>query len=183
MTIAHETPFLWLQNIEQLARERAKGLPRQQKVQETWRGIAFRVGKVHLVTPLTEIRAILDPKTLATPAKVPGAKPWVRGLANIRGQLWPIIDLQACLGGKATQQENISRLLIINQAGVSAAILVDEVIGIKHFLEIERNKNVQYNEEWFAPFVTQTFTQEEGTWVVFDMHALSKSKTFLEAAL
>ena len=32
---------------------------------------------------------------------VPGAKPWMLGLANVRGSLLPVIDLQVYLGAKA----------------------------------------------------------------------------------
>lgn len=181
MAAAYEEPFTWLQELERLARERAKGLPRQEKVQQIWRGIAFSLGKIKLVSPLTEIREILYcPKVLA---KVPGAKPWVKGIANIRGQLRPVLDLQACLGGKLTPLDPRTRLLIIDQAGVASGILVDEVLGIKHFQENERNKNAVYQGEWFAPFARGSFIQEGESWIVFDMHALSKSRSFLDASL
>jgi twitching motility protein PilI len=181
MAVAHENPFLWLQELEQLARQRGKGLPRQEKIQQIWRGIAFRVGKFKLVTSLTEIREVLYcPKIMA---KVPGGKPWVKGIANIRGQLLPVIDIQACLGGRVTLVENRTRLLIINQVGTSSGILVDEVLGIKHFQENERDSEAVFKDEWFAPYARGAFTQEGDTWIVFDTHALSKSRAFLDAAL
>lgn len=182
MALAQENPFQWLQALEQAARTQAKGLPRQEKIQKIWHGIAFRVGNNKLVSPLTEIREVLHcPKVLA---KVPGAKSWVRGIANIRGLLMPVIDLQACLGGSPIILESKSRLLIINQAGLSSSILVDEVMGIKHFLESTREKEVPENVElWCAPFARGGFVQEGENWAVFDMFALSNSRVFLDAAL
>ncbi len=178
---AHQDPFLWLKNLEALARRRASGLPRQEKLQDTWRGIAFRLGKIKLVVPLTEIREVLYcPKVLA---RVPGARAWVKGVANVRGQLLPVVDVQACLGGKATPMESGTRLLIINQAGIASGMVVDEVLGIKHFMEKDRNDEAVYKEEWFAPFARGTFIQDGETWIIFDMHALSKSRAFLDAAV
>ena len=182
MAAAHENPFLWLQTLEQLAKERAKGLPRQIKMQKIWRGIAFRMENVHLVASLEEVRHVMNsPRTMA---RVPGAKHWVRGIANMDGQLLPVIDLRFCLSGdKPLLINKQSRLLIINQAGVAPGVLVDEVLGIKHFLEESRNhENVPANE-WYTPFARGSFKEDEQTWIVFDMQALSKSRAFLDAAL
>ncbi|MCP4700916.1 MAG: chemotaxis protein CheW [Gammaproteobacteria bacterium] len=181
MVLAHEDPFQWLQALEQRTKKQAKGLPRQEKIQETWRGIAFRLDKALLVTPLEEVREVgYCPKRFA---RVPGAKSWVKGIANIRGLLLPVIDLQACLSDKPIILNNRSQMLIINQAGISSGVLVDEVLGIKHFPVDSRNREATFQNQWFAPFARGTFTQEEKIWVVFDMHALSKSRVFLDAAV
>jgi twitching motility protein PilI len=51
-----QTPFQWLQEFERRARQKAKGLPRQEEVRQIWRGIAFRLDDAFLVTALSEIR-------------------------------------------------------------------------------------------------------------------------------
>jgi twitching motility protein PilI len=176
------TPFQWLQDLERRARQRARGLPRQERIQHFWSGIAFRVGSAQLLTPLNEIREVLPCPTLL--AKVPGAKFWVRGLANIRGTLLPVIDLHACLAGKSTPIENRSRMIVISQAGINSGLLVDEVLGIKHFPEQSRDTETPCKEAWLAPFTTGSFNSpEEGTWTVFDMRMLAESELFLKAAL
>lgn len=183
MTLAYENPFLWLQSIEQLAHRQAKGLPRQEQVvQKSWKGIAFRVGDARLLADLTDIREIIAcPKVLA---KVPGAKPWVRGIANIRGLLWPVIDLQLCLGSKKpTIIDNRTRLMIISQGGVSSGILVDEVIGIKHFMQDHMKTDAQPGGHWYDSFSSGLFDDGEQVWTVFNIHILVKSREFLEAAL
>jgi len=183
MVLAHEAPFQWLQALEQAAKENAKGLPRQEVVQTFWRGIAFRLGQAYLVAPLAEIREVIYcPKALA---KVPGAKSWVNGIANIRGQLLPVVDLQACLGGQPIQLKKRNRMLIINQSGVSAGVLVDEVLGIKHFPEDSYHKDVPpgQEEQWLSQFIRGRFSEGADNWTVFDMLALSKSRLFLDAAI
>lgn len=181
MALAQENPFQWLIALEQAARQHAVGLPRQEKVQKIWHGISFRLGRIKLVAPLTEIREVLHcPKTLA---RVPGAKNWVKGIANIRGLLLPVIDLQACLGGEPITLDSGSRLLIINQVGVSSGILVDEVMGIKHFLENTMNQGApEIIDPWCKPFTRGNFIQDGETWAVMDMLALSNSHAFLNAA-
>ncbi|MDM8560553.1 chemotaxis protein CheW [Candidatus Parabeggiatoa sp. HSG14] len=176
-----KSPFQWLQDLERRTKQRAKGLPRDTPITQIWRGIAFRLREAFLITPLNEIHEVLYyPSRLA---KVPGAKSWVKGLANIRGRLLPVIDLNACLEGNATTIENRSRILIINQSGVSSGLLVDEVLGIKHFPEHIRDLDTPCKETWIAPFAKGLFTYEDITWTVFDVHTLVENELFLNAAL
>jgi twitching motility protein PilI len=174
-------PFEWLQTVEALAKQKAVGLPSQKKIKRYWRGIAFRVGETFFITPLDEVREVLHyPKIMA---KVPGAKPWVQGIANIRGLLLPVIDLRACLDHTPTAISKQSRLLITNQSDISSGILVDEVLGIKDFLENHRNLDQRFGQAWFASFARGAFVEKNHHWVVFDMQALTKNRLFLDAAL
>ncbi len=176
-----QSPYKWLQDLERRALLRAKGLPRYEKVEQIWRGIAFVLEETYLVTPLNEIREIIHyPGRLA---KVPGAKSWVKGLANIRGLLLPVIDLKACLEGNPISINGRSRILIINQAGIDAGLLVDDVLGIKIFHEHHRDLDTPCKEAAYAPFARGLFTSDEFTWTVFDMPALAESDLFLNAAL
>lgn len=176
-----QTPFQWLQDLERRARQRGAPLPRPDSVQQIWRGIAFRLGEIPLVTSLSDIREVLHCPTVL--ARVPGAKSWIKGLVNIRGLLLPVIDLSACLESKPIMPSNLTRLLIINQGGFSAGLMVDEVLGIKHFPEQLRDTESPCRESWLAPFAKGLFTNEENTWIVFDMHALVESESFLKAAI
>jgi len=183
MSVVHEAPFQWLQTLEQNVKQHAQGLPRQEVIQKIWRGIAFRIGQTRLVTALNDIQEVLVCPTIL--AKVPGAKPWIRGIANVRGQLRPVVDLQACLGGNLTLIEGTTRLLIIHQAGVSSGVLVDEVLGIKHFPEetkIALDDSVKLSNIT-SQFIRNAFQCDDDRWLAFDFLALSKSRLFLDAAL
>jgi len=174
-------PFQWLTDLEQRAKQRAvKGLPRQPVI-KIWRGIAFRLEQAYLVTPLHEIREIIPyPNQLA---KVPGAKSWVKGLANIRGLLLPVIDLNACLEGNPVTINNRSRMLIINQSGIDAGLLVEEVLGIKNFPEHTRDENTPCKEVNLIPFAKGLFVDKEIAWTIFNIQALVTNELFLKAAL
>src|SRR4051812_40367736 len=77
-----------------------------------WVGVAARMaGELYLVAreEAREVLGIPSPLT-----RVPGAKPWVLGLASIRGQLFPIIDLRQYLGGGATPVTRLTRIVVVN---------------------------------------------------------------------
>lgn len=176
-----QSPFQWLQNTERCAKQRARGLPHREKIEQMWQGVAFRLGEDYLITPLDQIREVLPYGGQL--AKIPGSKPWIKGLANIRGLLLPIIDLSGCLANKAVVIKRNTRMLIINQAGIIAGLLVDEVLGIKYFPEHLRNLDTPAKEAWMAPFINGIFETDDAKWIVFDMRVLVKTDSFLNAAL
>ena len=99
---AQKHPIQLLQEIEQQCKNTAKGLPQRVDVKESWSGIGFRIGEINLVAPLKQVNEILHVPRLTA---VPGTQRWVKGVANIRGTLLPIIDLQGFLHDKPLTQK------------------------------------------------------------------------------
>ncbi len=63
---------------------------------DEWVGIGFRLGAERFVTSRADVREVLPIPEQVT--RVPGAKPWLRGIANLRGQLLTVVDLKSFLG-------------------------------------------------------------------------------------
>ena len=59
---------------------------------------------------------------------VPGARPELLGIQNLRGQILPVFDLALLLGIPRTAPP--SRLLVVEASGCQAGFAVDEVSGI-----------------------------------------------------
>ena len=90
-------PVALLKQIEECCRACSVELPGNARTENEWSGIAFRIGGNNLVTPLGEVVEILDVPELTI---VPLTQPWVCGLANLRGNLLPVIDLNGYLNGE-----------------------------------------------------------------------------------
>ena len=71
--------------------------------------------------------------------RIPGSKSWVKGLANVRGQLLPMIDLRQFLGSGATAPQRNTRVVVVNHREIPAGLIVDEVLGFRRFAEPEFN--------------------------------------------
>ena len=93
-----------------------------------WVGVAFRLSAENFLVAREETREVLGFPSVVT--RVPGAKTWIRGIANVRGQLLPVVDLRAFLGGGATNTGRSTRVLVANHREVPAGLLVDEVLGL-----------------------------------------------------
>ncbi len=173
-------PLQVLKNIEDRCRQGAAGLPQQEEVREEWLGIAFRIGDLHLAAPLGEVIELL---TFPAMTRVPGAKPWVLGIANVRGNLLPVMDLNGFLYDRPTALTKRSRVLVLKQGGMFAGLLVDEVVGQRHFLEENRLSELPGVDVAVVPYLERAYRHEEENWAVFSMRRLAESPLFMQVAV
>src|ERR1700733_3208920 len=130
-----DRPFELLAELERRGRAvTASAATDAEKVGE-WVGVALRMaGELYLVAR-EEAREVLGVPAPLT--RVPGAKSWILGLANIRGQLLPVIDLRAFLGSGPTPPSRNTRVIVVNDRDIPAGLLVDEVLGFRRFADSE----------------------------------------------
>lgn len=147
---------------------------------DEWTGIAYRIGKNDLISQLGEVVEILDMPELS---KVPLTQPWVRGVANIRGNLLPVIDLSGCLTGRISRITDKTRVLVINYNGFYSGLVVDEVLGLKHFLDDEYSVEEPDIDDFLKPYSQHLFRRGNQTWTIFSLHTLADSPQFLQAAV
>jgi twitching motility protein PilI len=169
-----------LGDLELRSRERAKGLPQQELIQSFWEGVMFYIGDNRFVAPLSAVKEILNfPSTLT---HVPGSRPWMLGVANVRGTLIPVIDLQLFLIGRKTRRGRRSRVLVFEMGDSFTSVLVGEMVGMRHFArETAREMKTTHNK--FEKYVRLEFDQDGMTWPVFSLSALAEDPGFQIAAL
>lgn len=171
-----KSAFNWLQSLEQRVTQKNLSLPPRESDAVAWRAVVFRLEDVYLVTPLKDIREILFyPEQLS---KIPGVKPWIKGLTSIRGILLPVIDLKACLGKKSIDIDKNTRMMKVHQNDIFAGLLVDEVLGIRNFTE-NVQEDIVCEIDWLAPFIQGIFIEKNITWMIFNLEKFAKSDLFL----
>ncbi len=121
-----------LRQIESAAFRHAAPLPLKEDAHPQWQGMGFQVGGVRLVSAMGEIGEVLK---LPKVAALPGVKPWVLGVANIRGRLIPVIDLHQFLGVAPTLPTAQWRVLVVEDGDIAAGLLVEQSLGMQHFFE------------------------------------------------
>jgi len=173
-------PLELLRSLEKRSLDASSGLPQQEEIKGTSLVIGFRIGDFQMVTPVDEVTELLTYPSLS---RVPGTKTWVRGMANVRGNLLPIMDLKDYLTRKPTELGIRSRVLVINHEGVLAGLLVDEVLGLKHFQEEEFSHKYSGADEFIKSYMTGVYRKDDEEWGVFSMHTLAKSPLFLQVAV
>jgi twitching motility protein PilI len=145
-----------------------------------WVGVAARMaGELYLIAR-EEAREVLGLPAPLT--RVPGAKPWILGLASIRGQLYPIVDLRQYLGGGATPITRLTRIVVVNHRDVPAGLVVDEVLGFRRFNEAEFSAEVPTTIVPCRPFLAGSFRHEADTLPVLSLRKLLEDPAFTAAS-
>jgi twitching motility protein PilI len=156
----------------------ARSLPQFAIDESTWDGLVFSVAGVRVTVALNEVSEMLAVPERIT--RMPGAKPWMLGLANIRSSLLPIIDLQIYLGARAVVMGKQARVLVIRQHGLVSGLLVPSVQGMRHFHVSDRVSDVRVKGALGA-YVYEAFNEDEAIWPVISMPALASDPAFRSA--
>ncbi len=175
---AGKKPFELLLELESRGRAAMLGRTESSDVDE-WTGIAFRLGEDRFAVVRDEIREVRELPPLT---RVPGAKPWLLGIANIRGQLTPVADLNAFLTGVTTTPERHSRVLIVNHRDIPAGLLVDEVYGFRRFAVAEYGPLSADVPGNIRSYVRGECSRDAESWPVFDFCDLVESNAFMQVA-
>jgi twitching motility protein PilI len=176
---ATSTPFEALAEYERRSLAHAAGAPEQVEAPGLWRGIGFRIGARHFVSSIGEVNEIL---TLPQLTAVPGAKSWLLGIANVRGNLVPTVDLRDFIGDGRSPLSDTSRVLIVRQQGGSVGLLIDEVLGQRSFAEAQLAAAVGETDEKYSRFVGENLQSGDVQWGLFSMAALVRIAEFQQAA-
>ncbi len=175
----HSHPFELLRALEEKYQGSAAGLPQQREIKKPWTGIGFRIGDVNLVAGVDDVHEILYYPRLTV---IPGTKGWVRGMANVRGTLLPIIDLKQFLGQPPVTIHARSRVLVVQYGELSAGLLVDQVAGLKHFHEDHVRKMNGAAYEALTQYLKGAYQQQDVDWYVFSFRELVENPDFIRIA-
>ena len=165
-----DRPFELLAELERRGRAVSAQVSQEGSTGREWVGVALRMaGDLYLVAR-EETREVLGlPPSLT---RVPGAKAWIKGLANVRGQLLPVIDLRQFLGSGTTPITRNTRVVVVNHREIPAGLLVDEV------LSGDAPPTVARCERYLAG----AFRRANEQWPVLSLRSVLESSPFSEAA-
>jgi twitching motility protein PilI len=175
-----DRPFELLKELEKRSRAVVAGNVPEASAGPEWVGVAFRMGGETFLVAREETREVLGYPAAVT--RIPGAKNWVKGLANVRGQLLPMLDLRQFLGSGATASGRNTRIVVVNHREIPAGLMVDEVLGFRRFAEAEFNAEAPPTVIRCDSFLAGAFRRGGEVWPVLSLKSLVESPSFLQAA-
>ena len=130
---------------------------------ETWLVDLADAGEVIPVPPVTP---------------VPLTKPWFKGVANVRGNLFSVVDFPAFLGVGAVTVGEQSRLLLIgDRFRTAGALLIDRSLGLRN---PDQLKPLAANGGEAPAWLRGEFEDNEGrSWKELDLPQLVRHADFL----
>jgi twitching motility protein PilI len=132
---------------------------------ETWLVDLSDAGEVIPVPPVTP---------------VPLTRPWFKGVANVRGNLYSVVDFPAFLGVGAVAVGEHSRLLLIgDRFRTAAALLIDRSLGLRNPDQLKPREAGGEAPAWLRG----EFEDPEGrSWKELDLPQLVRHTDFLSVS-
>jgi twitching motility protein PilI len=166
-----------LRELQQRLAERMQAA-REQTLVANW--LAVECAGVGLLFSLKQASEIFAPVPIQP---VPYAKPWLAGVANLRGGLFTVVDLAVYLGlreaapGRALPAQ--SRLVSLgSELNLNCALLVDRLAGLRSDEQLPLA--AQQPAGPLPRFAGALRCDEAGrSWQEIDLEALSRQENFL----
>ena len=141
--------------------------------------LALRLRHWHLALTMDDVTEIISPTNLT---RVPGVKPWLLGIANLRGTIITIIDLGQFLGIDEAPTSNTQRVIVIHYDGWHYGLQIDELLGLRHFnnqqpitLDQALPESI---DKHLKPYVKTALIDQQQTWLNLDVNALVSDNRF-----
>ena len=119
-------------------------------------------------------------------ATVPLTKPWYLGIANIRGNLYGVIDFAGFLGRPlepVTPGTSLSRLVLFGPrvGELHAGLIVHRVLGLRNLAELAAQRNAgRARRTWYGA----RWAEANGdVWQEIDLARLAQDPAFLQVGL
>ena len=141
--------------------------------------LGVEAGKESWLLSLPEAGEILAPPALSN---VPLTHDWFRGLVNVRGVLYSVVDLSLFHGGPPIAVPGVSpRLLLVGaRLGVHSAILVSKVLGLRNEEDFEPDKTTEDHRPWVGSRLRDA---SDRLWLRLDVQRLLANSVFLDAGV
>jgi twitching motility protein PilI len=175
-----DRPFELLKELERRSRTVTAASAPEPGTGREWVGVACRMGGETFLIAREETREVLGYPAVIT--RIPGAKSWVKGLANVRGSLLPMLDLRQFLGSGTTTPGRNTRVVVVNHREIPAGLIVDEVLGFRRFAESDFNPEAPPTVIRCDVYLAGAFRRGGEVWPVLSLKSLVESQSFLQAA-
>jgi len=171
--------FIELLRIADLARARKS--ERRGGKEFDWQGVVFEIGGQRLVAPMGQVSEVLS---MPEYTSLPLVKPWMLGIANIRGRLLPLTDLSRFLQVPSRlSQMSQRKVIVIDHDNMFSGLLVDQVLGIEQFTQDQYRAEALEPSSPFAPYNHGKFFKDEQDWYVFMPSLLAQDLQYTDAAI
>lgn len=137
---------------------------------DRWTGLAMRLAGRPMLAPQRDVREVIVKPVLT---RIPNAKPWLLGLANVRGALLTVVDPAALLGLATQPDSRASRVAVLNSEHSAVGFLVDEVSGYRSFEPADQvDAGPMGDADALAQCRLGAFERDGQRWMVLSFHRM-----------
>ena len=121
--------------IQRILEERARALAQPPETEAALEGVGVVVVRLGTERYGVDMKYVQEIRPLHSLTRVPGTPPFYAGLVNLRGRLYPVLDLHRYLALPETGATENSKLVLVSAAGLEMCLRVDDVLGVQPVAE------------------------------------------------
>lgn len=176
-----QSAFRYLSELARRSRRADGDVVEQTDSQESlWSGIGFAIGSQYCVVPMGEIVEVLS-EPPAT--RLPGVKSWIKGVANVRGRLLPLVELAQFLDDTTATASGQRRVLVLERGEIYTGLVVDDVFGMQHFHADAFSEELGSILPPMQRFSDGVYRQGSREWALFRPLKLMEVRDFYDVAV
>jgi twitching motility protein PilI len=137
--------------------------------------LGFQVGADNWFVALHQVSEVIP---IPPMVQVPLTHSWFRGVANVRGNLYSMVDFSAFQGGDPTPAGMERRVILVSERLVGGAgLVVSRMLGLRN----PEQFNPATKPAGAPPWVGAAYNDAGGSrWLELDLPALVREQRFLE---
>jgi len=155
-------------------------LPTQTDLAPVKTVICLQVMGIGIAIPLDETAELLN---MPQCTRLPRVRSWVRGVANVRGKLLPVIDLADFLGGHLLTPPSQQRIVILDVGDLYVGLQVDAIAGMRHFGIDDYDAGATSSAEALQPFIAGAFIDGDTCWFLLRPLSVVEDPRFMDVSI
>lgn len=96
--------------------------------------VVFQLNDQQYALPINETQEIIR---MAEVTRLPNTNYYIEGIINLRGTILPVISLNRRLGLPETEQNEDTRIIVVENKGNKVGMIVDSVLEVGRYTENE----------------------------------------------
>ncbi len=173
------SPFAMLQEMSARSERGRLELPESGITQTHWAGLGFSLLGQRFVVPLDEVAEVMRVPQMK---RLPGVKPFVYGVSNVRGRLMAVLDLALFMGRNSELPRAARRVVAVDADEQFIGFVIDESLGMQHFPSESYEEEVVEVDEAFRHYVKDGYRVAGSYWPVLSLVGLSTHEELMKLA-
>ncbi|MGB5705482.1 MAG: chemotaxis protein CheW [Arenicellales bacterium] len=174
----NSTPLESLEKLSSLTRG-DRAMESRSTSKQTWRGFIFNVGDMNIVFPFMGGYEILPDREIHI---IPWAKDWVRGVTNVRGEIYTVVDFSLYLGLAPVTSIRRATMFLLPDTSVKCVLLLEDRVNVRNFPQFAEHVVDEKVPQRLASCLNVILRDDDQDWLVVDVEQLCGSQEFLSIA-
>jgi len=142
---------------------------------ESWRGFVFAIDELRLVIPFVGQFEVLPCGELWP---LPLARSWVRGMTNIRGEIYTVVDFSEYIDRKPLRSTEGANLLVLPDTRLRSALLLKSKVSLRSFNHDMPRVDLKDIEPGLRACLNAVLIEGPQRWCVIDIRRLTTAEDF-----